>query len=110
MNDINLMYFLVSIIGILLTIAGFFVRTLISRLDSIQGLVANIDKATALLTQEIDSHKRELVHFYEMEKRIDSDIKSIRERIHALANEINKVLLEIEHLKQMEAYYGKRIP
>jgi len=98
-NEINLMYLIVSFNGLLLIIVGYFVRSLISKIDSMQESIISIDKSTALMGSQVDAHERELEHFYDMEKRVDLEIKGIRERLHGIINELNRAMLEIDHMK-----------
>lgn len=89
----NVVEILMVLNGLLLAVVGFFVKNLVTKVDDTRQILSNVDKALAVMGKSLDNHEREFKHFYLLEENMTKEIKDIRERLHFMGNDINKLSL-----------------
>ena len=93
MEALSMTEVLFAVNGLFMAIIGFFVRSLVTKIELTAALMAALDKNVALVSQKLDSQNTQIQYLYEEKKRIKNDIDGVNSRIHKLANSINEVKL-----------------
>lgn len=98
---ISMTYALIGLNGILVGIVAFFLRQLLDKFDKMETSLNSLSKEIAVIVTRQDHHIDRFSQIDHFEERIDKEVKSVRERLHVLSNDINGLIskCEITHEK-----------
>lgn len=93
-------YLILASIGLLVSVTAFFLRQLVFKFERIEVSINMLNEKIAVIMAHQEHHQADMEQRVLFEKRVDKEIKDMRNRIHEVINNQSGLSLRIDMIKE----------